>query len=203
MGHAPRSLAKAASEPIRSGLSPKMMSISAAVSAPTPNPSRSAGAVSAVSCVRCRSGVAISSARSTQRRARDRSVCFADAVGVSTDPGRRLAQRFSSSRSVRLRTASRREGGAWTTICFERDHRDRSRLNSGISGDLELTQSSRRPHRRSWGWLSTWPASTDRAAASASRVSHLPAARRRRRSARFTSATRCPSRRTARARPAP
>ena len=48
-----------------------------------------------------------------------------------------------------------------------------------------------------------WPASTDRAAASASIVSDLPAARRKRRSPRFTSVTRCPARRTARARPAP
>ena len=47
------------------------------------------------------------------------------------------------------------------------------------------------------------PASTDRAATSASRVSDLPAARRVRRSPRFTSTTRCPARRTARARPAP
>ena len=54
-----------------------------------------------------------------------------------------------------------------------------------------------------FGVAVAWPASTDRAAASASIRSDLPATRRRRRSARFTSTTRCPARRTARARPTP
>ena len=39
-GHAPQSLAKAASERIRSGLSPKIMNIAAAVLAPTAKPSQ-------------------------------------------------------------------------------------------------------------------------------------------------------------------
>ena len=43
IGQAPQSLAKAASDWIRWGLSPKTISISAAVSAPMPNPSRSVG----------------------------------------------------------------------------------------------------------------------------------------------------------------
>ena len=48
-----------------------------------------------------------------------------------------------------------------------------------------------------------WLAWSDRAATSASMVSDLPAARRVRRSPRFTSKTRCRARRTARARLAP
>ena len=40
MGHAPQSLVKAASERIRSGLSPKIINIAAAVLAPTAKPSR-------------------------------------------------------------------------------------------------------------------------------------------------------------------
>ena len=95
MGHAPQSLAKAASERIRSGLSPKMINISAAVLAPTPKPSRRVGDVSVVSRARCRSCVAISSARPIQRRASDRRVCLADAVGVSMGPGRSPVQRVS------------------------------------------------------------------------------------------------------------
>ena len=46
--HAPQSLAKAASERIRSGLSPKTINIAAAVFAPTAKPSRRVGAVSTV-----------------------------------------------------------------------------------------------------------------------------------------------------------
>ena len=44
IGQAPHSFAKAASERIRSGLSPKRISIWAAVWAPTPTPSTSVGA---------------------------------------------------------------------------------------------------------------------------------------------------------------
>ena len=49
IGQAPQSFAKAASERIRSGLSPKRINISAAVWAPTPKPSRRVGDVSVVS----------------------------------------------------------------------------------------------------------------------------------------------------------
>ena len=45
MGHAPQSFAKAASERIRSGLSPKTIKNSAALLAPTPNPARRVGDV--------------------------------------------------------------------------------------------------------------------------------------------------------------
>ena len=48
--------------------------------------------VSVVRRVRCRSCVVISSARVNQRRAIDRSVCLADAAGVSRGPGRSAAQ---------------------------------------------------------------------------------------------------------------
>jgi hypothetical protein len=49
MGATPQSFAKAASERIRSGLSPKAISISAAVSGPMPKASRRLGAVARVS----------------------------------------------------------------------------------------------------------------------------------------------------------
>ena len=114
MGHAPQSLAKAASERIRSGLSPKTINIAAAVLAPRAKPSRRVGDVSAVNRVRCRSCVAISSARVSQRRASDRSVCFPDATGVSRGPGRSPAQRVTSARSVRACKGSRSTGGALT-----------------------------------------------------------------------------------------
>ena len=107
MGHAPQSLAKAASERIRSGLSPKIINIAAAVLAPTAKPSRRVGDVSVVSRARCRSCVVISSARVSQRRASDRSVCFPHATGVSSGPGRSPAQRVTRARSVRACKGSR------------------------------------------------------------------------------------------------
>ncbi len=118
MGHAPQSFAKAASERIRSGLSPNRINISAAGWAPTPKLARSVGDVSVVSRSRCRSCVAISSARVVHRRASARRVCLVDAVGVSSGPGRSPAQRVSRLRSVRSWRASRSGAGARTTICF-------------------------------------------------------------------------------------
>ena len=88
IGHAPQSFAKAASERIRSGLSPKTINSSAAVWAPTPKLSRRVGDVSVVRRARCWSCIAISSVRAIQRRASARRVCLADAVGVSMGPGR-------------------------------------------------------------------------------------------------------------------
>ena len=61
---------------------------------------------------------AISSVRAIQRRASARRVCLADAVSVSMGPGRSPAQRVSRPWSVRAWRASRRTGGACTTICF-------------------------------------------------------------------------------------
>ena len=52
-----------------------------------------------------------------QRRASDRSVCFPDATGVSSGPGRSPAQRVTSARSVRACKGSRSTGGALTRIC--------------------------------------------------------------------------------------
>ena len=161
MGHAPQSFAKAASERIRSGLSPKTIKNSAALLAPTPNPARRVGDVSVVSRARCRSCVAISSARANQRRASARRVYFAEAVGVSRRPGRRAAQRAFTAGS-------------------------RATLSCRIIST---------PPSAVFGVAVAWPASTDRAAASASIQSDLPATRRRRRSARFTSTTRYPARR--------
>ena len=107
IGHAPQRFAKAASERIRVELSPPRINSSAAVLAPTPKLSHREGDVSVVSRVRCRSCVVISSARVNQRRAIERSVCLADAAGVSRGPGRSAAQRVSSWRSVSAWRASR------------------------------------------------------------------------------------------------
>ena len=136
IGQAPQSLAKAASERIRSGLSPKMINIAAAVVAPTAKPSRRVGAVSAVSRSRCRSCVAISPARASQRRARDRSVCFPEAMGVSSGPGRSPAQRVTRARSGSACRGSRSTGGTLMMIC--RVHRGGPGFDRSISRDLEL-----------------------------------------------------------------
>ena len=95
IGQAPQSFAKAACERIRSGLSPKMINSSAAVWAPTPQPAQRVGDVAVVRRARCWSCSAISSARAIHRRASDRRVCLADAMGVSMGPGRSPAQRVS------------------------------------------------------------------------------------------------------------
>ena len=99
IGQAPQSLAKAASERIRSGLSPKTISISAAVSAPMPKPSRRVGdGVGGELRRGARSWPSISSSRSRQRLASARSVCFVDAVVSSIDagpePGAAIEQRL-------------------------------------------------------------------------------------------------------------
>ena len=138
MGHAPQSLAKAAAERIRSGLSPKIIRIAAAVLAPTAKPSRRVGDVSAVSRARCRSCVVISSARVSQRRASARSVCFPDATGVSSGPGRSPAQQVTSARSVRACKGSRSTGGALTRICLSVLIAVVRALTAAISCDFEL-----------------------------------------------------------------
>ncbi len=202
MGQAPQSFAKAASERIRSGLSPNRINISAAVWAPTPKLARSVGDVSVVSRSRCRSCVAISSARVVHRRASARRVCLVDAVGVSSGPGRSPAQRVSRRRSVRSWRASRSGAGARTTICFRVIIATVRAFTAVSRATLSWRIISTAPSAV-FGIAVDWPANTDRAATSASMVSDLPAARRVRRSPRFTSMTRCPARRTVPARPAP
>ena len=123
-----------------SGLSPKMINIAAAVVAPTAK--LRVGAVSAVSRSRCRSCVAISPARA------DRSVCFPEAMGVSSGPGRSPAQRVT-----RARRSDPSTGGTLMMACAP-------------SLDRDLSCRSRPRRRRFWAW--PWcPASTARAAASA------------------------------------
>ena len=137
-GHAPQSLAKAASERIRSGLSPKIITIAAAVLEPTAKPSRRVGDVSAVSRARCRSYVVISSARVSQRRASDRSVCFPDATGVSSGPGRSPAQRVTSARSVRACKGCYARRWRIDEDLFKRAHRGGAGFDRAISCDFEL-----------------------------------------------------------------
>ena len=182
-GHAPQSLAKAASERIRSGLSPKIITIAAAVLAPTAKPSRRVGDVSAVSRARCRSCVVISSARVSQRRASDRSVCFPDATGVSSGPGRSPAQRVTSARSVRAYKGSRSTGGALTRICLSvliavvRAQL----LRTGVVTQCQLLPANYMQLRRAWGGIpSPSPrARTTQDPAGASALRRLPGTGRR------------------------
>ena len=106
--------------------------------------------------------------------------------GCVEGPGLRPAQRVRRAWAVRPWSVSRSPGDAVTMICFK----------VIIAAVRAFTAVSRAT--LSWRMISTapsavlgiavdWPASTDRAAASASIVSDLPAARRKRRSPRFTS----------------
>ena len=163
-GHAPQSLAKAASERIRSGLSPKIINIAAAVLAPTAKPSRRVGDVSAVSRARCRSCVVLSSARVSQRRASDRSVCFPDATGVSSGPGRNPAQRVTSARSVRALQGLSQHRWRIDEDLFERAHRGGAGFDHAISCDFELPPVP--PTAAATGGCA-WPSVDDPAAATA------------------------------------
>jgi hypothetical protein len=77
---APQSLAKAASERMRSGLSPTRMSISAAVPVEIPWASSMAGAQDAVKASRSASWALISASSVSQRRASARKAALAEAV---------------------------------------------------------------------------------------------------------------------------
>ena len=100
IGQAPQSLANAASDRIRAGLSPATIIISAAESGPIPYASRSDGAAVMVSVSRASSCAPISVDNVSQRVASARSACLIDAVGSMRSPGSRSAQRLISWRSV-------------------------------------------------------------------------------------------------------
>ena len=91
-GQAPHILANAASERMRSGLSPTRISISAAVPVAMPGAVMSSGVWSAASASRSRSCPSISLLSDSQRRARARSPTFADAVVEVIGPGRSAAR---------------------------------------------------------------------------------------------------------------
>ena len=117
-----------------------------------------------------RSCVVISSARVSQRRASDRSVCFPDATGVSSGPGRSPAQRVTSARSVRACKGSRSTGGALTRICLSVLIAVVRALTALSRATLSCRIISTAPSAV-LGVAVACPASTARAAASASIVS--------------------------------
>src|SRR5580700_6581189 len=92
IGQAPQSLAKAASERMRSGLSPTRMSISAAVPVEIPWASSMAGAQDAVKASRSASWALISASSISQRRAMARKAALVEAVAERIGPGRRAAR---------------------------------------------------------------------------------------------------------------
>src|SRR4051812_38223 len=193
-GQAPHSFANAASERIRSGLSPTRSSIAAAVPAPIPCAWTSSGARAAVSVSRWASWPLISSSSASQRRAIARRLAFADAAVEVIGPGRRAARcRIRAILPVMRSSRSRRAAGAPTMIAF----------SVTMAWVRPLTAVSRATLR--WRIISTVPVpdfgravacppSTARAALSASSGSLLPFRRRSCRSGRLTSRTAMPLR---------
>ena len=138
MGHAPQSFAKAASERIRSGLSPKTNKNSAALLAPTPNPARMVGDVSVVSRARCRSCVAISSARAhaaSGQRPQGVLCGGGGRVKATWPDGCTARQQALSGEAVEGFSHHRRRVDADR---LQRVHRRGARLHGGIPRDFEL-----------------------------------------------------------------
>ena len=138
IGQAPQSVAKAASERIRSGLSPKMINSSAAVWAPTPKPSQRVGDVAVV------------------RRARV-LVVQRDFLGESHPPTGERPEGVLGGRAGRVDGARSESGAAREQAVIgeivegfsqdgrglhddllERVHRRGARFHGGIPCDLEL-----------------------------------------------------------------
>ena len=63
---------------------------------------------------------------------------MADAVGVSTEPGRRFAQRFKSLAVGQVLQGFSQRGRCVDDDLLERDHGDGSRFHRGIASDFEL-----------------------------------------------------------------
>src|SRR5918994_913590 len=164
IGQAPQSLAKAASERIRSGLSPTRTSISAAVPVLMPWASTIVGAPRSTSASRPESCELISASRSSHRRAMARRLASAEAVVEVSGPGRRAARcRTSAILPVIASSCSRRAAGAPTMIA----------LSVSMAWVRALTAVSRATLR--WriisarlvpalGRAAAWPPSTARAA---------------------------------------
>lgn len=137
IGATPQSLAKAGSERIRSGLSPKTISISAALSAPMPKASRRLGDAVRVNSSRTRSWPAMSPASSSQRRERLKG-------GLRTG-GRRLDRSAPEGGAAveQRRVGERREllaelRGSVDDDALECDQRLRPCLRGGVAGDFDL-----------------------------------------------------------------
>ena len=114
IGQTPHIFAKAASDLMRSGLSPIRMNISATVIVEMPNDIINAGALSVTMRSSSRSCSAISSCSINQRRAMARMVAFADEFGERISPGRNTAMwRIKAIGPLIWSSASRRSDGAF------------------------------------------------------------------------------------------
>ncbi len=173
IGQAPHSFAKAASERSRVGLSPATIIISAAESAAIPKASRRVGTAACVIASSASSWLSISAESESHLVANARSACFVEAIVSPMLPGRKPAQRAISFRSVSGSRASRSSPGAFTMSVF----------NAMIAALLALTAVSRATliwrtisaaPSADLGTAVASPASTARAAVSASRVSLFP-----------------------------
>lgn len=129
-------------------------------------------------------------------------MCFAAAVTVTTSPGRNAAQRRISVIFDSGSSSSRSSGGAFTSTCLRLIIDAVPALTATSLATLTCRIISTVPSR-SFGTAVAVPASTERAAFSASIVSDLPRSRRSRRSVRITSTAPIPARRTAEVSPAP
>ena len=169
-----------------------MISIWAAVWAPTPKPAKSVGAASVVRRVRCwsvRRDVLSQGKPATGKRPE----------GVRGGGGGRVERARSEGGAAREQMVIGEGVEGFSQVgwrihddLLQRDHRRGTCFPGRIPRDLELPD-----HLDALspvlGVAVAWPANTDRAALSASPVSDLPTARRVCRSPRFTSTTRCPA----------
>ena len=190
MGATPQSLAQAASERIRSGLSPAAISRSDAVSGPRPTAATSWGDPSG-QLGEDRACSLISASNAYQRAPTD-----------VTSPGRSAAQRWINVIFVNGCRTSRSSAGALIRTLFKVTIAAVRAFTATSFATLICRIISTVPSA-AFGTDVTLPASTARAAFSASRVSDLPRRRRSRRSVRGTSITSRPCLRIATLTPAP
>ena len=135
MGQAPHNLADAASERMRSGLSPKTTSISAAVSGPTPNAWRMVGATSVVSPSRWRSASVTSVLRASHCRNTVRKLNLADAVVSTSLPTRKPAQRAKAAGKVSRDGSNRRTRAGDLALEFVGSDSQLPAAEQELSGD--------------------------------------------------------------------
>ena len=120
IGQTPHSFAKAASDLIRSGLSPTRISISATVCVEMPCDFISSGAFSRAICSSSTSWAWISSCKASHRRASARIAHLADAVGEAISPGLRAAMcRIRLIGPLIWSRVSRSSAGALMIIVFK------------------------------------------------------------------------------------
>lgn len=179
----PASPANAAWERIRSGLPPTTTSTSVAVSAPIPNASTRFGAFWRVSSPSSRWWPLFSSPRSSQRRASDRWDRLVEARTMVTEPGRSSAHRSMRAIFGRHWSCSRSSSGT-VTIRALRVTLAWVRNLTVVSRAILVWQIISTVPSAHFGVAVAVPATTARAALSASMGSDLPRWRRTLRSRR-------------------